>query len=361
MNKLGIIFILIFNFCCSQTNYTLQLKFDEKFFLSNFITNKTNNPFILKVFKESDSISDFDKRKTYIEILDSRLKSNLSFSEEEEKKLSIKEKEEFDSLKVGIENGSFLKLFKKAVEANFSTEFLEESLSNNGVENYRIISKDYNQFLISFSDKTNWEKTRILFSKNKLSFHEELSNQELTKIQNCFMKENDMMVKNNYLKQENNYLLVYKDDVNLFGDSYHQSKCLDLGKVTFLIDKGEESDVFSKLFFVKATGKTENNLVNSIVAYDFESEKNKDSDGMHVFITLLLNKEGQNFLSKFSELNIGKNVFLGNTSEFLMSPYISEKLNNGKILLKVNILEGNWQKTFELIRFEAFRNSVIIQ
>jgi len=38
-----------------------------------------------------------------------------------------------------------------------------------------------------------------------------------------------------------------------------------------------------------------------------------------------------------------------------------EKLENGKILLKFNLFEENWQKTFEFIRFAVFNNSLTVQ
>lgn len=361
MKKLGIIFILIFNLCFSQTHHTLKFKFDERYFLSNFITSKTSNPFILKVFKESDSIADLDKSKNYIDILDSTLKNNIASINYEKEFANSQQKIEFDSLKATIGNGDFLKIFKNAVKANFNSEFLDESLNHFGIKNYKIIATDYNQFSISFSDQINLKKTQEVFRTNRLSFHQALELNELEKIQNCFMKENDLMVKNNYLKKENDYLLIYKDDANLFGDSYKQSKCFDSNMVTFLLNKGEEHDVFSKLFFVQVTNDLAKDLVNSIVAYDFGSQNNKDSDGQFVFITILFNKKGQYISTKFSQLNAGKDLFFGDKSKFLMDSKIMEKSENGKILLKVDLFKKNWQQTFELVRFAAFRNSSIIE
>lgn len=359
MKKLGIIFILIFNFCFSQTNYTLKLKFEEKYFLSNCITSKTTNEFVLKVFKESDSVSTFDKSRNYIDILDATLRANINVIYNKE--FTKAERIEYDSLNAEIKNGDLIKIFKSAVKANFGTEFLEEAFKNFGITNFKIVSTDYNRFSIDFSDKANFEKAQDLFGNNRLTFHNEIENIELEKIQNCFMKENDSLVKNNYLKKQKNYLLIYKDDANLFGDSYKHSKCFDSNKISFLLNDGEEYDVFSKLFFVKNTTELEKNLINSIVSFDFGPENNINSDGTFIFITILLNKNGQDFLKKYSHLNVGKNIFFGNKSEFLLNPMITEKLEDGNILLKFNLFEENWQKTFEFIRFAVFNNSLTVQ
>ncbi|SFT72630.1 hypothetical protein SAMN05421857_2764 [Chryseobacterium formosense] len=40
---------------------------------------------------------------------------------------------------------------------------------------------------------------------------------------------------------------------------------------------------------------------------------------------------------------------------------ITEKLEDGNILLKFNLFEENWQKTFEFIRLAAFNNSLTVQ
>ena len=356
-----IIAFFIFNFYFSQTDYVLKLKFNEKYFLSNFITNKTKNEFVLNVFKKTDSITQKQLERNYLNVLDSILKQNIKLAEKEKQSLTNSQKTEFDSLASEIKKGKLLELFKNAVKVNFGPEFLEQILNDFGIKNYKVIHTDYNQFSINFSDKVNLEKVKTIFSKNRLSFHEAIDEVELEKIQNCFMKENNILVKNNYLKKENDYLLIYKDEANLFQDSYKNSKCFDSKKTTFLLKNGEDFDVFSKLFFVKETDDLEKILTNSVKGFDFEGHQDQEIyDGNYFYISLFFDQKGKEALKKFSEKNKGKKVFIGENYEFLMSPNISKRIEDG-MLLKGNLFNVNWQKVTELTKFEVFRNSLEIQ
>lgn len=360
-----IIFLLSFlalNLYFSQTNNVLKLKFNERYFLSNMITNKTNNAFILNVFKKIDSISDKQKNRNYIVIMDSILKNGMILQEKEKLNYTASEQKAFDSLKVEIDNGNFLKLMKKAVQVNFDSEFLEKSFVKSDIKNFKINQSDYNTFSIAFSDKENLAKTKTLFLTQRLFFHESIGDKDLEEIQDCFMKENDTLVKNNYLKIENNYLLIYKDDANLFGHSYKNSKCFNSKKITFVLNNGEDYEVFSKLFFVKESNKLENNLVKSIRGFDIVFKKNQNSyNDNNFYLTFYLDDFGKDYLKQISEQNIGKKIFISSESEFLLDPKISTKLENGSFKLNGNLFEVKWQELYELAQFEVFKNSLTIQ
>lgn len=195
-----------------------------------------------------------------------------------------------------------------------------------------------------------------------MSFHEAIDEIELEKIQNCFLNENNNLVKNNYLKKENNHLLIYKDVSIPILDYYQKSKCFDSRNVTFLLNQGKDFDIFSKLFFVKKSDNLENNLINSVERFYFEAKKNEEVYEDNLFyISLFLNDNGKNILLKFTEKNVGKKVFIGDKNEFLLSPSISDKLKNGRIVLKGNLFDVNWQRIYELVKFEVFRNSLEIK
>lgn len=222
----------------------LNLKFDEKYFLSNFITHKTDDEFVLRVFKITDSIAQRQTNKDYISLLDSVLRQEMQLTEDERKLLSLAQKKEHDSLSKEIENGNILKLFKSAVQVSFGKQFLENIFQNSEINNYEINQTVYNQFSINFSEKENLEKAKILFFTKQLSFHESIDAKELEIIQNCFMKENDILVKNNYLKKENDYLLIYKNDSELLETSYKKSKCFDFNKITYLLNNEEDYNIY---------------------------------------------------------------------------------------------------------------------
>lgn len=357
-----LITFFIFNFFFSQTNYVLKLKFNEKHFLSSFIRNNTKNEFVLNAFRKADSITQNSLNYNYVNILDSVLKNEFKISEKEKLNLSDLERKQRDSLFFEMQNGNLLSLYKKIVEVNFDSEFLEKILIDNEIRGSKITQTDYNQFTISLINKENLEKTKTIFLNHRLSFHEVIDKTELEKIQNCFFNENENLVKNNYLKKENNHLLIYKDVSIPIFDYYQNTKCFDSRNVTFLLNEGKDFDIFSKLFFVKKSDNLENNLINSVEGFYFEGHKNEEIYEDNLFyISLFLNDNGKNILLKFTEKNVGKKVFIGDKNEFLLSPSISDKLKNGRIVLKGNLFDVNWQRIYELVKFEVFRNSLEIK
>ena len=356
-----LITFFIFNFFFSQTDYVLKLKFNEKHFLSSFIRNNTKNEFVLNAFRKADSITENSLNYNYVNILDSVLKNEFKISKRERLSMSDLERKQHDSISIEIKNGSLLSLYKKVVQAYYDSEFLQKTLDDSGIEDFKITQTDYNQFSISFISKGSLEKSKTLFHKNRLSFHESIDENQLENIQNCFMNENDLMVKNNYLKKEKNYLLIYKDDPQLFGDSYEKSKCFEAEKITFLLDYGEDSNVFSKLFFVKQSNNLENKLVNSIIGFNISFKKNKEIyNDNYFYLSIYLNNSGKENLSEISEQNIGKKIFTANNFEFISNLKISSKIRNG-IFISGNLFEENWQKLSEMVKFEVFRNSLDIQ
>ena len=66
-------------------------------------------------------------------------------------------------------------------------------------------------------------------------------------------------------------------------------------------------------------------------------------------------------LKKFSENNIGKSIFISKGSQFLLNPKISSNLDKGRFMLSGNMFSDNWQETFDLLKFEVFKNSITIQ
>ena len=336
------------------------MKFNEKYFISSFIRNNTKNEFVLAAIRKADFTTQNSLNYNYVNILDSVLKNEFRISEKERLSMSDLERKQHDSISVELKNGSLLGLYKKLVQAYYGSEFLEKTLHDSGIENFKITQTDYNKFSISFISKENLEKTKTIFKKNRLSFHESLDEKELENIQNCLMKENDVMVKNNYLKKEKNYLLIYKDDVQLFGDSYKKSKCFDTEKITFLLDYGEDSNVFSKLFFVKQSNNLENNLVNSIIGFNISFKQNKEIyKDNYFYLSIYLNDSGKENSSEISEQNIGKKLFTSTNAEFVSNLKISSKIQNG-ILISGNLFEENWQTLSEIVKFEVFRNSLKI-
>lgn len=359
--KFLLITILSLNFYFSQTNYVLKFKFNEKYFLSNFITHKTNNSFVLKIFKEADSISDFRNSENYVEIVDSLLKDRVDFTKKELGELTLNQKNELDSLKIVIQNGDFLKLFKSSVETNFSVEFLKKNIEKEGIKNFEIFKTSYNSFNINFSDKESVDRVKILLNNNKIFFHEEIDGRQLEDVQNCFMKENQELVDDNYLKKEDNYLLIYYEN-DMIKQLKIESKCFDSNNITTLIKKGGYSDVYSKLFFVKNSGDLENSISKSIKGFDLEFKKNEKSYNDNLFyLTVYLDEKGKESLKNFSEKNIGKTVFISNKSQPLLYPKIKSSLIKGSFLISGNMFIENWQETIDIIRFEVFKNSLTFQ
>ncbi|ODS88814.1 MAG: hypothetical protein ABS44_07325 [Chryseobacterium sp. SCN 40-13] len=350
----------VFNVFFSQTNYVLKMKFNEKHFLSSFIRNNTKNEFVLNAFRKADSVIQKSPNSDYLNVLDTVLKDEFKISIKEKNNFSDLEKKQYDSLSLEMQNGNLLNLFKKAIQVNYNSEFLETILLDSAINDFKIITKDYNQFSISFANKVELKKAKIIFHKNRLSFHDAIEENELEVIQNCFIKENYKMFENNYLKKEKNYLLVYKDFTQLFEKSYQQSKCLDTKKTIFLLDNGKDFDVYSKLFFVSESSNSEKNLVNSITGFNISFKQNKEIyKDNYFYLSIFTDDQGKEIFSNISEQNIGKKIFIADNSEFISNLNISSKIRNG-IFISGNLFEENWQKLFELVKFETFRNSLTI-
>lgn len=346
----------------AQSNYTLKLKFDEKYFLSNLIPHKTNNSFVLKIFKKTDSISNLKINKNYIVVLDSILrKESQSVSEKELLSLDSKQRKEFDSLKIAINNGDFLNLMKKAVDANFDEVFLKSVLEKEGIQNVEISKPEYNRFVAKFSNQESLQNANTSLTNNSIFFHQSIEDQELGKITDCFMNENKKMVDENYLKKENNYLLIYYESEFIKRPKI-ESKCFENKKIATLLKKGLDSDVYLKLFFVKESSEIENSISKLIKGFDIEFEKNvKSYNDNKFYITLYLDENGKESLRLFSEQNIGKAIFISNNSQFLLNPKINSVLAKGSILLNGNLFDDNWQDIFDAVKFEVFKNSLTFE
>lgn len=362
MKKLILLLIVfIFNYYSCQQKNVVNIKFDEKKFIADFIVNKTQNSFLINVFKTSDSLSEIDKKKDYLVILDSVLKHKMALSSEEEKELLPQEKKEFDSLKIQIQNGHFLSLMKKAVEVNFGTEFLENTLKNLEINNFKINKIDYNKFSLILPTDELAKKTKAKLSTHQLSFHESLSEYELQNVQDCFMSENVNLVQNNYLKKENDYLLIYKSDAEIFGNLYQNSKCINTKNISILLNNGEDYDTFSKLFFVKNTTSLEDKLVKSIKGLDFSTKEDKtDYNKNFFYLSIYLDDKGKDVLSEYTDRNRKKKIYTANNLEFVSMINISEKIQNG-IYISGNLFTENWQKLHELIKYEVFKNALHIE
>lgn len=354
---LFVLIILFSNFYLSQTNFVLKIKFNERYFLSNFMAHRTENDFVLSVLKKTDSISKLQINSNYVEVMDSIMRIESNLKEEEKASLNKSQKKEFDSLKVEIDNGNFLNLMKEAVKVNFSADYLEQILNDFYIKNFKINQTDYNQFSINFDDKVNLEKAKAILFKNKMSFHEAIFEKELENIQNCFMKENDVLVQNFSLKKQNNILLISKDYIN----SLKSSKCFDSKKVTYLLDEGEDYEVYAKLYFVKQSNVLESKLINSIKGLNLQTKENRDNYGDNFFfLGMYTDDVGIKYFSEYSTQNINKQIFIAKSEMFLISVNIDEKMEDGLFIVSGNLFEENWQDLYELVKFEVFRNSIKI-
>lgn len=344
----------------AQEKYTLNLKFNEKYFFSNFFLNKTENEFVHDLIKETDSITMYNN-KNYIEVMDSIMNRKINFSMEELNKLSFKKRKELDTLKIQLQNGSFLELMKQSVDAFSDKNFLKKKFEDNGIDSLEILKPSYNRITINFTSKKYLEVAKNLLKKNSISFHESIDNDELENIYKCFMNKNKPLVDNFSLKKENNYLLISYDS-EIVKQTKIFSKCFDSNNIVTLIKEGGFSDVYWKLYFVKNSGELENSISKSIKSFDLEFKKNEQSYDDNIFyIKIFLDEIGKKNLKKFSKKNIGKSIFISNNSQFLLNPKISYTLDKGSFMLSGNMFSDNWQETFDLLKFEVFKNSITIQ
>lgn len=105
----------------------------------------------------------------------------------------------------------------------------------------------------------------------------------------------------------------------------------------------------------------ENTLVNSIKGVDISIKENRnDYNDNYFYLSIYLDEIGKKNLSEFSERNIGKKVFTASNYEVVSNLNISKKIENG-IFISGNLFKENWQKLYELVKFEVFRNSLTVQ
>ena len=85
----GIFFSL--NIFYAQKKNVLTVKFNEKFFVSNFMKQRTDNAFVLNLINEADSLALKNLKENYSVLLDSLLKKKSNLSNEELSKMSEKD------------------------------------------------------------------------------------------------------------------------------------------------------------------------------------------------------------------------------------------------------------------------------
>ena len=352
-----IILLVLINFLLNaQEKYTLNLKFNEKYFFSNYLRFKIKDKFTFNLIKKTDSISKLRSDNDYIKILDSIAIEEINLEKEKINSLSKSEKKEFDSLFTLVREGKLFEKHKKLIQNIFGTEMLDKQLRILSFNNYNITQLDYNQILLSFTDKQDFEKVRDLLNTHRLLFHESVDNKDLEFIQNCFLNENKTLVNQNNLKKENDYLLMSnRSKVKT------NSKCYNAAGVSVLLKKDMLS-TYSKLFFVKKNGELENSISKSIKGFVLELKKNdKSINSDYYFYTFYLDDIGKNSLKLFTEKNFNKRVFISDESQVIYIPKIETKSDTGFFYIKINKLNENWQEMYDFIRFEVFKNSITIQ
>ncbi len=351
-----IILLVLINIINAQEKFTLNLKFNEKYFLANFLKFKINNKLEFSLIKKADSISKLKVSYNYAEILDSLAIKDIYLETEKSNSFSMSEKKEFDSLFNLVKKGKLLEKHKKLIQNIFGSEMLDKQLKKLSFKNYNITQLDYNRILLSFSDKIDYEKVRDLLNNHKLLFHESIDNKDLEIIQNCVLNENKTLVNQNNLKRENDYLLISNRS-----RIKTNSKCFNSTDVSVLLKKDMVSK-YSKLFFVKNTGELENSISKSIKGFVLQLKKNeKSSNEDYYFYTFYLDDNGKNSLKTFTTKNTNKIVFISNESQIINNSKMETTFGDGIFYIKDSNLDKNWQETYDFIRFEVFKNSITIQ
>lgn len=377
MKKILLISLLTSGFLYAQNGeYHLKVKFNEKDFLSNFITSNFKNEIVTQILGQSDSVWNKNKDQNYIPIFGKVLIERAKMQNDKEADLlNKKDKEEWEAMKPEIVKSNIVEMYQDAVDRTFDISFIKNSLQRNNIHDFTLEKPSYNEFIIHFNNDFERKAGERVLKENILAIYPIPSDETIQPVYKCIKeymqkkKITDGSIEGQFLSFPNDEKIDYKTYFKEWGNTC-SSADNSISYFTFIpkgsdyttnIYAGKKIDtelLFKNMEFAKAIYDSNYKGKDQITEEQAAEYRKKDK----VLFSFKENKEGDHLMKKL--LESGKNsgyILTRNNVDILLPIQKIESLNNGTYGFEIMAPQYNWENIYQDILFEVFKNSVTLK
>lgn len=377
MKKILLISLLTSGFLYSQNGaYDLKVKFNEKDFLSNFITSNFKNEIVTQVLDQSDSVWNKNTDQNYIPIFSKVLIERAKMQNDKEaNQLNKKDLEEWETMKPEIVKTNIIEMYQDAVNRTFDVSFIKNSLQRNNIHDFTLEKPSYNEFIIHFNTDAERKSGERILKGNILSIYPIPGDETIQPIYKCIKeymqkkKITDGSIEGQFLSFPNEEQINYKTH---FKELEKECSSTDssISYFTFIpkgsdyttnIYAGKKTDaefIFKNMKFVKAIYDLNYKGQAQITEEQAAEYRKKDK----ILFSFKESKEGDSLMKTLLESNKNNGyVIAKNNADILLPIQKIENQNNGTYSFEITASQYNWENIYEDILFEVFKNAITIK
>lgn len=377
MKKILLISLLTSGFLYAQNGeYHLKVKFNEKDFLSNFITSNFKNEIVTQILSQSDSVWNKNKDQNYIPVFNKVLIERAKMQNDKEVDLlNKKDKEEWEAMKPEIVKSNIVEMYQDAVDRTFDISFIKNSLQRNNIHDFTLEKPSYNEFIIHFNSDFERKAGERALKENTLALYPIPSDETIQPVYKCikeYMQKKKITngsIEGQFLSFPNDELVDYKTYFKDFKKNCSSSDN-NISYFTFIpkgsdhttnIYVGKKIDtqlLFKNMEFVKAVYDLSYKGTDQITEEQAAEYRKKDK----ILFSFKENKEGDDLMKTLLESNKNNGYILTkNNVEVLFPIQTIEVQNKGAYGFEITASEYNWENIYQDILFEVFKNSVTLK
>lgn len=377
MKKILLISILTSGFLYSQNReYNLNVKFNEKDFLSSFLTSNLKNEIVSQIIAESDSVWIKKTDQNYVSVLGKILVDRAKKQNDKNTNLlSKQDKEEWEAMKPEIAKSNMIEMYQDVVNRTFDISFIKNALQRNNIHDFTLEKPSYNEFTIHFKTDAERKAGERVIKENILAIYPIPDEKIIHPVYNCIqdqMKKKKIVnssIEGNYLSFPNDEQIDYKTYFKEFRKTCSPTdndlsyfvltpKGSDYTANIYVGKKINSALLFQNMKIVKAVYDLNYKGKEQISGEQAAEYRKKDK----ILFSFKENKEGDDLMKTLikSDKNNGY-ILTKNNTDILLPIQKIESQNNGIYSFEITAVQYNWENIYEDILFEVFKNSVTLK
>lgn len=377
MKKILLISILTSGFLYSQNReYNLNVKFNEKDFLSSFLTSNLKNEIVSQIIAESDSVWIKKTDQNYVSVLGKILVDRAKKQNDKNTNLlSKQDKEEWEAMKPEIAKSNMIEMYQDVVNRTFDISFIKNALQRNNIHDFTLEKPSYNEFTIHFKTDAERKAGERVIKENILAIYPIPDEKIIHPVYNCIqdqMKKKKIVnssIEGNYLSFPNDEQIDYKTYFKEFRKTCSPTdndlsyfvltpKGSDYTANIYVGKKINSALLFQNMKIVKAVYDLNYKGKEQISEEQAAEYRKKDK----ILFSFKENKEGDDLMKTLikSDKNNGY-ILTKNNTDILLPIQKIESQNNGIYSFEITAVQYNWENIYEDILFEVFKNSVTLK
>ncbi|MGL6125505.1 hypothetical protein BBI01_00960 [Chryseobacterium artocarpi] len=377
MKKILLISILTSGFLYSQNReYNLNVKFNEKDFLSSFLTSNLKNEIVSQIIAESDSVWIKKTDQNYVSVLGKILVDRAKKQNDKNTNLlSKQDKEEWEAMKPEIAKSNMIEMYQDVVNRTFDISFMKNALQRNNIHDFTLEKPSYNEFTIHFKTDTERKAGERVIKENILAIYP-IPDEKITHtVYNCIQ---DQMKKKKIVNSsiEGNYLSFPNDeqiDYKTYFKEFRKTCSTTDNDLSYFLLTPKGSDYTANIYVGKKINSVllfqNMKIVKAVYDLNYKGKEQISEEQAaeyrkkdKVLFSFKENKEGDDLMKTLikSDKNNGY-ILTKNNTDILLPIQKIESQNNGIYSFEITAAQYNWENIYEDILFEVFKNSVTLK